>query len=623
MVKDGADSPAGGQVRLAPSARSSADSVGTLTAVGGADVVPDRSLDTLAAITDRTTDRLSGDNRYLTNVAVSQKSHPDGARTVLLASGENFPDGLAASAVGVALDAPLILTRRTALPEPTKAELSRLAPTKVIVAGGYSMVSDGVLASVRGLLPGATVVRAQGSDRFGTAQALASLLPSQSTTTKVAFVATGMDYPDALSVGPVAGKRSAPLLLTQPTKLPPATRDALAKLRPSTTYVIGNQMSSTVLSAIRTATGGKTTVIGGALRYDTAALVAQTFYRPTVPGIVLVPGLNFPDALSAGAAANRGSGPILLDPGRGTPAPATVDQARALSWSYPASGRVIRYIPIVHPDDDMSAMSVNAPDPRRYDVYVLLTSGNTTGYCNGKAISNPWRSQQYIPKPEPTGVYLSDLCTKQRRDSWDEFYRRVLATSIPTYTQRTGTTVELGGRVIPTPRRLDPQSKPVDATDIRVAAGADRAFVQFDLGDLTTDAVTWAILNTRQLRGGVLPDLPERDIVGAGYYNHTSTGSGYLHPDHDALHDTLATVDFDVPGSQYSPVGHVETGRAFGAKVSGYCSYMCHPASKTGYVGSMGTFQYSFGWLRNGRWNSGAKDVVAGFSEYQSFAKWF
>ena len=37
----------------------------------------------------------------------------------------------------------------------------------------------------------------------------------------------------------------------------------------------------------------------------------------------------------------------------------------------------------------------------------------------------------------------------------------------------------------------------------------------------------------------------------------------------------------------------------------------------------MGRFQYAFGWLRDGRWDAGDYDVTAGFSSYQSFAKWF
>lgn len=414
-----------------------------------------------------------------------------------------------------------------------------------------------------------------------------------------------------------------PLLLTTPTSVPFATRLSLSRLRPSVTYVIGDQMSSSVLSTIRAITGGTVEVLGGPQRYDTAARVAQTFYAPTSPGITIVPGLSFPDALSAAALAHRDHGPILLDPGTGTPAPATVDASRALSWYVPTDGRTMRYIPVVHPDDDMSSMAVNAPNPGRYDVFILLTSGNTTNFCTGQAISNPWRTQEFIPQPEPTGTYLSDLCTKNRRDSWDTFNNVNATQAPPNYTSLTGKEVQWNGQILPTPRRMDPLSLVIAATDIRVAVGPDRAFVQFDLSALTQEKVMWAILNTRLLHGTVLPGLPERDIVGAGYFNHTATGSFYVHPDHQALHDALASIDFGIPGSQYAPVGHVEDGRAFGATVADYCRYMCHPASLNGNVGPMGQFQYSFGWLRSGRWVSGRTDVPAGFSEYQSFAKWF
>lgn len=37
----------------------------------------------------------------------------------------------------------------------------------------------------------------------------------------------------------------------------------------------------------------------------------------------------------------------------------------------------------------------------------------------------------------------------------------------------------------------------------------------------------------------------------------------------------------------------------------------------------MGDFQFSYGWLDHGRWDTGTLDVYAGFSEYQSFGKWF
>ena len=41
------------------------------------------------------------------------------------------------------------------------------------------------------------------------------------------------------------------------------------------------------------------------------------------------------------------------------------------------------------------------------------------------------------------------------------------------------------------------------------------------------------------------------------------------------------------------------------------------------WTNGMGSFQYAYGWLRWGRWATGTLDVHAGFSQYQSFGKWF
>ncbi len=53
------------------------------------------------------------------------------------------------------------------------------------------------------------------------------------------YVATGLDFPDALAGAAVAGALGAPLLLTDRGSLPGATRDALAALDPSEIVVLG------------------------------------------------------------------------------------------------------------------------------------------------------------------------------------------------------------------------------------------------------------------------------------------------------------------------------------------------------------------------------------------------
>ena len=98
----------GGDLAAAPGDRV----VGRLVATGGPDVLPSGAFDTLAWVTDRSTTRLAGQNRYDTAVAVSADGFPTGAPVVFVATGENFPDGLAASAVAGVLGGPVLLDRR-------------------------------------------------------------------------------------------------------------------------------------------------------------------------------------------------------------------------------------------------------------------------------------------------------------------------------------------------------------------------------------------------------------------------------------------------------------------------------------------------------------------------------
>ncbi len=263
------------------------------------------------------------------------------------------------------------------------------------------------------------------------------------------------------------------------------------------------------------------------------------------------------------------------------------------------------------------------PDPHRYDVLVVLTRGETTSYCTGKNVSNQWVDQEYLPQPQPTGVQLSDRCRKHRIDSWNTFLGRTGLAPFGTPERRTGQQVVVDGSPLPVPLHLDADSNEVPADFFDLDVGPTSANVVFDMGVLQDYEVVWALENTRKLRDELAPGAVEGDIIGSGYVNRTTTGYVDTHPDHVALYRTLGTFDFRLPGSQYHAVGHTEVGRAFGAWTPTYCADMCHPGGTAPYIGSMGNFQYSYGWLAAGRWKTGTVDANAGFSEYQSFAKWF
>jgi len=98
--------------------------------------------------------RLAGADRYGTSVVVSRASYgSSGSDAVFVATGGNFPDGLAGGPVAALLPGPLLLTAKSQLPGTVANELERLHPDTVFVLGGTGSVSDAVVRSIDAALP--------------------------------------------------------------------------------------------------------------------------------------------------------------------------------------------------------------------------------------------------------------------------------------------------------------------------------------------------------------------------------------------------------------------------------------------------------------------------------------
>jgi len=263
-----------------------------------------------AAAAGPTMTRLAGVDRYATAVAVSQSTFPSGASIAYLATGSDFPDALAAAAAAGGRG-PVLLTAPTGLPSSTGAELERLHPSKIVVVGGEAAVPDTTLTTVSSDVPSATVTRLSGSDRYGTAVAVSqAAFPSGAP---IAFVATGADYPDALSAAAASGGRG-PVLLVSPDALPASTATELERLNPSQVLIVGGTLA--VPSAIKAAIesdlpSANVMRASGPDRFTTAANLSSWMFPNGAPVAYLATGDDFPDALTAAAAA-AGRGPVLL-----------------------------------------------------------------------------------------------------------------------------------------------------------------------------------------------------------------------------------------------------------------------------------------------------------------------
>jgi putative cell wall-binding protein len=181
--------------------------------------------------------RWAGQNRYETAAKLAGLTGGLG-KTVFIATGASFPDALGGSADAGRLGGALMLTDRYALPQATATALSSGKPTKVVILGGVAVIDPAVLVQIKALLiPGATMERWAGADRYATAAAISLKTYPQGATT--AYLASGASYPDALAGAPVAAHAGAPLLLTSRDCIPASTFAELTRLGATNIVVLG------------------------------------------------------------------------------------------------------------------------------------------------------------------------------------------------------------------------------------------------------------------------------------------------------------------------------------------------------------------------------------------------
>lgn len=168
------------------------------------------------------------------------------------------------------------------------------------------------------------IARISGDDRYATAIAISrAAFPDPVDGTPVVFIASGVNFPDALSAGPAAAALGGPLLLTSPTTLPSSVRAELSRLKPDKIWVVGGTgaVSARVYSALADLAPEIDRVFGSD-RYETSRAVTRLGFTSNddggLPGaatVYIATGAGFADALAAGAAAGSAPAPVVLVPG--------------------------------------------------------------------------------------------------------------------------------------------------------------------------------------------------------------------------------------------------------------------------------------------------------------------
>ncbi len=266
------------------------------------------AFDCVAGCTGETVSVLTGATRVQTAVAIAQDRFPpdDSADAAVLARSDGYADAVAGTPLAAAVDGPVLLTPGEELHPDTAAELTRTLPAgaTVYLLGGTGALRAEVEEQVRAL--GFAARRLAGATRFETAIAVADAVTAVAGEPEVMFLATGLEFPNALVAGAAAGAASGVLLLSDGPRPHPAT-DAWLLTRP---LLARHAVGADAIAAYPTATPW-----GGSDPYATAADLAAFTEDRGADVISLASGADFADALAGGAhAAGLDTAVLLTEP---------------------------------------------------------------------------------------------------------------------------------------------------------------------------------------------------------------------------------------------------------------------------------------------------------------------
>lgn len=182
--------------------------------------------------------RIQGQTREQTAALIAEdvvsQSSPD---TIIIANGYVPWDSLSVSPYAYSNGFPILLTSSNGLLSDDVLKSIHAMPgiKKAIVVGGPNAVNEGISAQLGDL----QVQRWWGQTRYETSQAIATRSISSGSSASVVGIASGENFPDALTGGALIGARGGVLLLSSSEGFEPSSYLAATNSQVSRCYVLG------------------------------------------------------------------------------------------------------------------------------------------------------------------------------------------------------------------------------------------------------------------------------------------------------------------------------------------------------------------------------------------------
>lgn len=185
--------------------------------IGGTGVISDEVKSEIVSMGIEA-NRIYGQNRFETSIEVAKNLK--NVTGVVVVNGYGFADALSIAPVAAQKGMPILLTGKEDLPTVTKEFLSNKTLTESYIVGGTAVVSDTIVSQLK------NSIRLAGNSRYATNSSVLNRFADKFSYDKI-YVASGENYPDALSGSVLAALSNSPLIL------------------------VGNSVESSVMSSVK------------------------------------------------------------------------------------------------------------------------------------------------------------------------------------------------------------------------------------------------------------------------------------------------------------------------------------------------------------------------------------
>ena len=182
-----------------------------------------------------TSRRIAGNDRYETSLAIAKEVGINSGE-IVVASGQNFPDGLSIASIAAKKQMPILLIREQHIPGNTKAYMDSANISKTYLLGSEGLIPNSVASQLK------NVERLAGKDRYATNENIFNRFKYELNLSHL-YIASSLDFPDALATSALAAKTNSFVVLSYPTyaaatlkSIVNSSKDTLDKV-----YVIGSR----------------------------------------------------------------------------------------------------------------------------------------------------------------------------------------------------------------------------------------------------------------------------------------------------------------------------------------------------------------------------------------------